>query len=194
MVEPHFSMLWNHLIPRHQVRDAAGRTTELAIIAGHYADVKAPAPPPSSWAAGADADVAIWTVEMAPGATWSLPPAAAGSNRSLYFFRGSKLRVGGRELASYQRAQLQADATVLVENGDETSELLLLQGRPIGEPVVQQGPFVMNTPDEIRQAFAEFRRTRFGGWPWPTHDPVHPADEGRFARHADGRTERPQGP
>jgi hypothetical protein len=194
MVEPHFSMLWNHLIPRHQVRDAAGRTTELAIIAGHYADVKAPAPPPSSWAAGADADVAIWTVEMAPGATWSLPPAAAGSNRSLYFFRGSKLRVGGRELASYQRAQLQADATVLVENGDETSELLLLQGRPIGEPVVQQGPFVMNTPDEIRQAFAEFRRTRFGGWPWQTHDPVHPADEGRFARHADGRTERPQGP
>jgi hypothetical protein len=194
MVEPHFSMLWNHLIPRHQVRDAAGRTTELAIIAGHYADVKAPAPPPSSWAAGADADVAIWTVEMAPGATWSIPPAAAGSNRSLYFFRGSKLRVGGRELASYQRAQLQADATVLVENGDETSELLLLQGRPIGEPVVQQGPFVMNTPDEIRQAFAEFRRTRFGGWPWQTHDPVHPADEGRFARHADGRTERPQGP
>ena len=75
--------------------------------------------------------------------------------------------------------------------GDRESELLLLQGRPIGEPVAQYGPFVMNTEAEIQQAFADYRRTQFGGWPWPSDAPVHDREEGRFARHADGRVERP---
>lgn len=52
-------------------------------------------------------------------------------------------------------------------------------------------PFVMNTTDEIRQAYADYQQTRFGGWPYPSNDPVHPRAEGRFARHADGRIERP---
>ena len=71
------------------------------------------------------------------------------------------------------------------------SEILLLQGRPIAEPVVQHGPFVMNTRQEILQAFADFQQTQFGGWPWPSDGPVHPRDEGRFAIHADGRREQP---
>ena len=49
----------------------------------------------------------------------------------------------------------------------------------------------MNTRQEIQQAFADYQRTQFGGWPWPSDDPVHPRDEGRFARHADGRIEKP---
>ena len=57
---------------------------------------------------------------------------------------------------------------------------------------MQYGPFVMNTRAEIQQAFADYQRTRFGGWPWPSDDPVHARDEGRFARHADGRVERAQ--
>jgi hypothetical protein len=65
----------------------------------------------------------------------------------------------------------------------------VLQGRPIGEPVVQHGPFVMTTRSEIQQAFADYQRTRFGGWPWSSDAPVHPRTEGRFARHADGRIE-----
>jgi hypothetical protein len=69
-------------------------------------------------------------------------------------------------------------------------ELLLMQGRPIGEPVAQHGPFVMTTRAEIQQAFVDYQRTRFGGWPWPSDAPVHGRDEGRFARHADGKVER----
>jgi hypothetical protein len=69
----------------------------------------------------------------------------------------------------------------------------MLQGRPIGEPVAQYGPFVMNDRAGIERAFADYRRTGFGGWPWPVDDPVHAREAGRFAKHADGRVENVEG-
>ncbi|QDE67393.1 pirin family protein [Myxococcus xanthus] len=191
LVEPHFSMMWNHVIPRHVARDAEGRATEVTVVAGSLGDVKAPPPPPKSWAAQAAADVAIWTLKLAPGARWTLPAAARGSNRMLYFFLGSSLRVAGRAIPPSHGIELRADVAVELENGADEAELLMLQGRPIGEPVVQYGPFVMNSRQEIQDAFADYQRTGFGGWPWPANGPVHPREEGRFARHADGRIERP---
>jgi redox-sensitive bicupin YhaK (pirin superfamily) len=127
---------------------------------------------------------------MAADARWTLPPARPGTNRTLYFFRGSSLRVDGRTIAPRHGVTLRPDQAVELINGGAAGELLLLQGRPIGEPVVQHGPFVMNTRGEIQQAFADYQRTRFGGWPWPSDGPAHAREEGRFAVHADGRTER----
>jgi len=57
----------------------------------------------------------------------------------------------------------------------------VLQGRPIGEPVAQHGPFVMNTREENNKAFSDYQATRFGGWPWPEDAVVFPKDKGRFA-------------
>jgi len=127
---------------------------------------------------------------MAPGAHYRLPPASAGTNRTLYFFRGADLRVGGRVVVANHLIEVRADAEATLENGAEEAEILLLQGRPIGEPVAKYGPFVMTSQAEIQQAFADYRRTRFGGWPWPSDGPVHAREEGRFARHPDGRVER----
>ncbi|KQP21513.1 pirin family protein [Pseudorhodoferax sp. Leaf267] len=193
MAPAHFTMLWAERIPRLVHRDDAGRTTEVAVIAGHLPGADAPLPPPpDSWAAQAQADVAIWTLRLAPGAHWRMPAAAgAGTRRHLYFFRGKAVQVGGQAIAGHQLIELQADQTVELVNGDAEAECLLLQGRPIGEPVAQYGPFVMNTQAEIAQTMADYRRTQFGGWPWGDAAPVHGGDVGRFARHPDGRQEQP---
>jgi quercetin 2,3-dioxygenase len=189
MVEPHFTMLWNEDIPSYTARDDAGRTTLVRVVAGRLGDEQPAPPPPHSWAARPDTGVAIWTIKLAPGARWTLPAAKSNINRTLYFFRGASLEIDGHPIPAYHGVDLRGDAAAELTNGPNESELLLLQGRPIAEPVVSYGPFVMNTREEIQQAFLDYRRTQFGGWPWPSDDPVHARQDGRFARHADGRVE-----
>jgi redox-sensitive bicupin YhaK (pirin superfamily) len=172
--------------------DAAGAHTEVACIAGRLAGTGAPpAPPPDSWAAQPESDLAIWTLKMAPGARFTLPPAAgAGTRRKLYFFKGRSVAIDDQTVAHSAAIELPAQQPTELANGPETSEFLLLQGRPIGEPVAQYGPFVMNTQQELQQAFADYRSTAFGGWPWPDDAPVHGPGRARFARHVDGQVER----
>ncbi len=189
-VEPHFSMFWEPAIPDQSLEDEQGRVTRVRVVAGRWRDVLAPAPPPDSWAANLEHGVAIWTLEMDPGAAVALPPAAASANRTLYFYRGRSVSVAAREFQVGVGLRLRAEAEISLVNGPEKSELLLLQGEPIGEPVVKHGPFVMNSAEQIRQAYADYRKTRFGDWPWAGNDPVHGEAEGRFAAHADGRMDR----
>lgn len=187
MTAPHFKMLWREDIKHYRTKDANGRAVEAAIIAGTLGGLKSPPPPPDSWAADPAHDVAIWTLRMDAGAVWNLPAAKAGVNRTLYFFKGNGLRIDGEGIPSKHAVGLRSDARVSFEGGPEECEMLILQGRPIGEPVAQRGPFVMNTDAEIRQAYEDYQSTRFGGWPWPTNEPVHPREKGRFARHAEGK-------
>ena len=200
MVAPHFTMFWSEDIPHFTATDAEGRTTEVSSVAGRIGPVDgAPreggplAPPPDSWAAQPDADLAIWTIRMAPGARWTLPPATGeGTRRTLYFFKGSTVAVAGEGVRQHAMIELRAaQAVELVNGNDAVAEFLVLQGRPIGEPVVQYGPFVMNTLAEIAQTLQDYRRTQFGGWPWADDAPVHGRDAARFARHPDGREEKP---
>jgi hypothetical protein len=101
------------------------------------------------------------------------------------------VRIDDQELEASTGAVVRAEAAVRVAGGPYGAEALVLQGRPIGEPVAQYGPFVMNDKAGIEQAFADYRATGFGGWPWPTDDPVHARDAGRCARRPDGTVERP---
>lgn len=191
LVAPHFSMLWDRDIPRRRFESEGGKHTDVTVVAGRLDDARAPAPPPKSWASRADTDVAIWCVRMDAGARWTMPAATHPETiRTLYFFRGKTLRIDGDALDVKRAAVLRSDVSATLEAGDEECEMLVLQGRPIGEPVAQHGPFVMNTRAEIQRAISDYQQTRFGGWPWPSDDPVHGREEGRFARHADGRIER----
>jgi redox-sensitive bicupin YhaK (pirin superfamily) len=189
MVDPYFTMLWDNEIPRHHATDSEARATEVTVIAGPLEGLQPPASPPNSWASRPEADLAIWHVVSEPGAEWTIPPAAGpDSVRTLYVFQGS-IVIGERHLEAKTGAVVRTDEPVTIAGGVYGAEALVLQGQPIGEPVAQYGPFVMNTKAEIEQAFTDYRATGFGGWPWPTDDPVHPRDEKRFARHADGRVE-----
>jgi redox-sensitive bicupin YhaK (pirin superfamily) len=179
-------MLWQNEIPRVQ-----GDGVEAVIVAGRLGQALAAAPPPDSWAARAEADVAIWTLKLEAGATFTVPRAQPGSNRWLYFFRGSWLEIAGQPIPPRSGVSVHSGVPVLLEAGPEGAEVLMLQGRPIGEPIARHGPFVMNTRAEIEQAYADYRAGTFGRWPWDSSAPVHDPAEGRFALHSDGRRERP---
>jgi redox-sensitive bicupin YhaK (pirin superfamily) len=191
MVDAHFTMFWGEDVPRVVVGDEGGPQAEITVIAGALGDATPPTPPPASWASHPEADIAIWHIRLEPGASWSMP-AAAGSDtvRTLYVFDGSSLRIAGHDgdLPVDTGVVLRSDVLVDLSSA-EGVECLVLQGRPLGEPVARYGPFVMTTREQIQEAFEDYQRTQFGGWPWPDDDPVHDRDRGRFARHADGRVE-----
>ena len=190
MVDPYFTMLWGEELPRLETLDDEGRSGEVTIIAGELAGLRPLAAPPDSWASRPEADLAIWHVVLQPHARWSLPVARSETVRTLYAFEGS-LEIAGEPFASGTGALLSTEVPVELAAGPDGLEALVLQGRPIAEPVAQYGPFVMNDRAGIEQAFDDYRSTGFGGWPWPTDDPVHPRDAARFARHPDGRVEQP---
>lgn len=188
-VEPYYKMLWSEDIPNYQIKDDSAKSIEVSLIAGKLWELEAIAPTPDSWAAEAENEVAIWLVKMEAGAKWDLPVADASVNRTLFFYSGSSLKVEDQELIVDRAADLHAHIPTSVENGKSEGYFLLLQGKPINEPVAQYGPFVMNTQAEIQQAIKDYRSTQFGGWPWPRPDQVHGPDKGRFAQLADGTEE-----
>ena len=191
LVDPHFTMFWDEDIPRVNAIDADGRRATVTVIAGALGDAKPHDPPPESWASRPEADVAIWHIELEAGARWELPPAAGADDtvRVLYVFEGDTVRVADTEVANDTGVVIRAGVPVELVAGSETAEVLLLQGRPIGEPVAQYGPFVMNDETEIRQAFRDYQLTQFGGWPWDDEAPTHGRHRGRFARYVDGSEE-----
>ncbi|MBT8199654.1 MAG: pirin family protein, partial [Acidimicrobiia bacterium] len=169
MVPAHFAILWSEDIPTV----TGGPGVSIDIIAGEIGGVRSPAAPPDSWASQPGSDMAIWLVRLAEGATWAVPSAAAGVNRMLHFFDGDSAVVDGAQISANTGVVLDPVMKTKVTNLGRPAEFLLLQGRPIGAPVYQMGPFVMNTPEELQQAVMDYRRTQFGGWPWSSPSHVH---------------------
>ena len=118
-----------------------------------------------------------------------------GVNRMMYLLDGlGGVKIDGKIVKQKVCITLDSTKDVSIELPDEAqdaTEFLVLQGRPIDEPVAQHGPFVMNTQQEIRQAFYDYQKTRFGGWPWERDDMIFPQDKGRFAL-VDGKEFSPQ--
>ena len=160
--------LWVNL-PARDKRAAAGYQTLLAedipvvslesnagtlrVIAGSYGGQPGPA---RTFTA-----MDVWDMRLTAGASVQLP-VAAGRNAALVVLRG-KLRVNG------ERAAGPASLVLLERAGEgvalevlEDACVLLLSGEPIDEPIVGYGPFVMNSQEEIAEAFDDFHGGRFG--------------------------------
>jgi len=188
-VDPHFKMLWATNIPTLIEENKEGKYVHVDVIAGDLNNLKAPKPTPESWAADPDNDVAIWTIKLESGMEWILPGSKSMVSRTLYYYKGNSLHIDREYVPSKHSIEIRSHKDCLLSAGESDCYLLMLQGKPINEKVVQYGPFVMNSEQEIKETFEDYRKTQFGGWPWSTRDQVHDRNKGRFALHADGTKE-----
>lgn len=187
LVQPEFKILWSEHIPRiHPVQGI-----EISLISGQYADQTFNQAPQNSWAAATQHEVNILLVKMQPGTSFQYERSKNVTNRTLYFFAGRSLKLGGESINGRQALMLDSQMDLQLTAGETDIEFLILEARPIGEPVVQYGPFVMNTQAEIIQTFKDYERTQFGGWKWSKHDMIHGPKIERFAKFPDGHVERP---
>ena len=93
----------------------------------------------------------------------------AGHTTALFVLKGKTLLNGIQAAGEAELALFEPDGEDISVKAETAATLLVLDGKPIDEPVVGHGPFVMNTQQEIRQAIADYQEGRFGSTPASTH-------------------------
>lgn len=88
-------------------------------------------------------------------------PLPEGHHAFAYVFDGADARVAGEKLARSELAVLSDGGGVRIAGGEGAARVLLVAGQPLHEPVARYGPFVMNTPEQIHEAIADFRAGKF---------------------------------
>lgn len=196
MTDPDYKMIWREQIPIARVKSESGNEVKIKVLLGEYYGVKAIGPLKHSWANDARSHMGIANIEMEPNTSFKLDSISETMNRFLFFYDGTEnVKMNDRELSVGQMADLYGDEEVTISTGDASAKFLLLEGEPINEPIVTYGPFVANSQQELQEAFNEYRRTEFGGWPWgeKESDIVIERDAGRFASYKFGEiVDRPQ--
>ncbi len=151
MTNPRYQDIAPERIPLH---DAAG--VRVRVIAGRLGDVAGPVQAPQTLPTYLD-------VHLAGGSAWktTLPP---GHNAFVYVYEGSAqigVDTATRTLSRGELGVLSYGDAVSMCAADGVGRLILVAGRPLGEPVARYGPIVMNTQDELQRAFADLRAGRF---------------------------------
>lgn len=151
--EPGYQTLLDRDIPAVTLPGEAGR---LRVIAGDYQGHRGPA--------RSFTPITLWDLQLKQGksVTLDLPE---GHMAGLALLRGT-VRVNGAATAhAGQFVLLDREGGAISLAAESDASVLLLGGEPIAEPVAMRGPFVMNTAEELNQAFADFRAGRFGAIP-----------------------------
>jgi redox-sensitive bicupin YhaK (pirin superfamily) len=149
MAPPRYQTLRDAEIPRAAL--PGGGT--LRVIAGTWQNARGPA--------RTFTPVHLWDVHLPAGASVELA-LPAGFHSALVLRRGDLDVEGQRVTGAARLALLSPEGEGVSVRAAEESALLVLSGQPLGEPIVSQGPFVMNTAAEIRQAFEDYRAGRMG--------------------------------
>jgi len=153
--------LWINLPAREKMKPAGYRDLQASdipevslpgglvrIIAGTYGSTAGPI-------GGGSTDPLYFDVHLGAGATFS-HPLKDGYNAFVYPYEGV-IAIDGRVLESHSAGVLSQEGKILVETKSKPARFILLAAKPIGEPVVQHGPFVMNTRQEIEQAIRDYQ-------------------------------------
>jgi len=150
MSSPHYQEILNQAIPVIKLDD---KQSKLRVIAGNYGKITGPAQ--------TFTPVHVWDLHLKQGFQINLNTPAVGYNILLVVLKGSLLinqetTVKSKELVFFEQKN---DYIALEALSDTT--LLVLSGEPIDEPLVGQGPFVMNTNQEIIQAYEDYQKGTF---------------------------------
>ena len=155
MSEPRYQEFAPDRIPL--VRPAAG--VEVKVIAGRVADATGPV-----YARGEASTAPVYLdIALDPGAGWehALPE---GHSAFVYVYEGAAVVGTGddaRRVAAQELGVLGGGERLALQGGDGGARLILVAGRPLREPIARHGPFVMNTRQELMQAFVDFQEGRF---------------------------------
>jgi quercetin 2,3-dioxygenase len=147
---PGYQSLLDRDIPTVMLADGAGC---LRVIAGAYQSHKGPARTFSP--------IDLWDLRLNQGKDVSLE-LPEGHTAALVILRGSVVVNGASVARDGQLVLLDRNGGAFSLEAESDTTVLVLSGAPLGEPVAMRGPFVMNTPEELQQAFADFRAGRFG--------------------------------
>jgi redox-sensitive bicupin YhaK (pirin superfamily) len=152
MTKPRYQDLHGNLVPRVQLGDAMVR-----VLAGQANGVRGPVD-------GVAVQPTVLDVTLEPRARL-VTPLPVGQAVCLYVMEGSVVPGGAAGATPLGQGMLAVlgDGTDLELGALTASRLLVLAGEPVREPVARRGPFVMNTDEEIRQAFEDYRSGRLVG-------------------------------
>ncbi len=150
MAAPGYQTLLDAQIPSVPLPDQAGR---VRVIAGEFDGQRGPA--------RTFTPMDVWDLRLLQGHSARLP-VPEGRHVALVVLRGSVQVNGSQAVHEAQLVMLDRDGSALQIEANNDATVLVLSGEPIDEPIVGHGPFVMNSQDEISQAFADFKSGRFG--------------------------------
>ncbi len=149
MCAPRYQNIEPEDIPEATIEGGA----TIRLVAGESADIAGPVK-------GISVDPIFMEIGMPPN-TSVTQPVPVGYNGFCYVFEG-EAEIGGSNVPAAHLAVLGPGDAVNLRSGESAARLLLVAGRPIGEPIARYGPFVMNTREEIQQAFHDYQSGNFG--------------------------------
>jgi redox-sensitive bicupin YhaK (pirin superfamily) len=147
MIEPRYQEFAPEAIP-----EIAHEGAKVRVIAGRFGDAEGPVRAIAT-------EPLYLDIALSPGAILDVP-MTEGHAAFAYVFDGA-VAIGGRTIARGELAVLGDGASVALQAAAEPGRLILVAGRPLREPIVKYGPFVMNTPQQIHEAIADFQAGRF---------------------------------
>lgn len=143
-------------LSRDEVAVARSERATVRVLAGRHGEVRSALAPPT--------EVTLLDAALERGG--QVTHRAPSSDNVLVWVRRGAAKVNGARVAAHQVARLAPEAgpadEVVLEGEDDRTELIVLQGRPLGQPVVAHGPFVGSSQEEVRGYIERYQRGEMG--------------------------------